>query len=146
MRYSVLFCLVVFCGYNAAAISLEAAAGHTVFRADGTKPYLQLFWQLSPQSLHYKKDSFGRLTARIRTQIRISSDTGAVYKNVFYLQTKPFNPDIENAPRILEQEQIPLTEGHFNVELFLSEDGRHESRYYYKDTFSIQSIFPQYST
>src|ERR1041384_3591393 len=100
MRYCVLFCMVFFCGYGAAASSLEAIAGHAVFRSGGTNPYLQLFWQISPQSLHYKKDSLGRLTARIRTQIRVSSDTGVVYKNIFYLQTKPFNPEIEGAPRI----------------------------------------------
>src|SRR5437763_16313583 len=106
MRYCVLFCLVFFCGYSAVASSLEAVAGHAVFRTNGDKPYLQLFWQITPQSLHYKKDSLGRLTARIRTQIRVSSDTGTVYKDVFYLQTKPFNPDVEGAPPILEQERV----------------------------------------
>lgn len=124
---------------------MEATAGHAIFR-DEKGPYVQLFWQIAPKTLHYKKDSLGRLTARIRTQIRISTDTGAVYKDVFFLQTKPFNPDQEEAPRILEQERIKLNAGNYNIELFLAEDGRSDSRYYYHDTFAVYNASLQYSS
>jgi GWxTD domain-containing protein len=125
---------------------MEATAGHAVFRNERGEPYVQLFWQISPGTLHYKKDSLGRLTARIRTQIRIAGDTGIVYQDVFFLQTKPFSPEREEAPRILEQERIPVGPGNFTIELFLAEDGRSDSRYYYRDTFTVNSANPQYST
>jgi GWxTD domain-containing protein len=128
------------------ATPLEAVAGHAVFRTGKDSPYIQLFWEITPKTLHYKKDSLGRLTARVRTQLRISSDTGIIYKDVFYQQTKPFSPDREEAPRILEQERIPAAPGYYTVELFLAEDDWPASRFYYKDTLVIRGAALQYSS
>ena len=145
MRRWPLFFLFLFCSYSLKAAPLEAVAGHAVFRTATDSPYVQLFWQINPQTLHYRKDSLGRLSARVRTQLRISSDTGIVYKDVFYLQSKPFRPEEQDAPRILEQERIKLTEGRFSIELALSEDGRPDGRFYYRDTFDVRRETPQYS-
>ncbi len=126
--------------------AIEAAASQAVFRDEKGQAYLNLYWQIAPGSLHYKKDSLGRLTARVRTQIRVSADTGVVYKDLFYLQTKPFSPDREEAPRVLEQERIPIPQGSLTVELFLSEDNRQESRFYHRDTLQVPGGALHYSS
>jgi GWxTD domain-containing protein len=146
MRRWLLFCFLTLSASDAARAAIEASAGHGLFRTAADSAYLQLYWEIGPQSLHYKLDTAGRLTSRVRTQLRVSGDTGVVYKDVFYLQTKPFRQEAEPAPRILEQERIPLRIGTYVVELFLSEDGRSDSRFYYRDTFSVGSSVPQYSS
>lgn len=147
MRRCLLACLLFLGAFCAKSAPLEAVAGHAVYHTATDSTYVQLFWQIAPQTLHYKRNTDGMLTARVRTQLRISSDTGVVYKDVFYLQTKPFNPDAEAAPRILEQERIAIPQGRLKIELFLSEEGFGESRFYYQDTLMVATISgPQYSS
>lgn len=146
MRRSLLGLLLLCCWSAAGAASLEAVAGHAVFQRVADSSYVDLYWEVFPRSLRYKKDSLGRLSARIHTQLRLSAGTNVVYKDVFYLQTTPFQPDEQSAPRILEQLRIPIADGSYRIELFLSEDGRPGSRFYYQDTFSLQKATPQYSS
>jgi GWxTD domain-containing protein len=146
MRRSLLGLLLLCCCSAAGAAGLQAVAGHAVFQRGADSSVVDMYWEVFPQSLRYKKDSLGRLSASIYTQVRVSADTGVVYKEAFYLQTKPFHPDEQHAPRILEQLRIPLAGGRFRIELFLSEEDRPGSRFYFQDTFRIEHAAPQYSS
>ncbi|MBS1615444.1 MAG: GWxTD domain-containing protein [Bacteroidetes bacterium] len=146
MRRCLLVLLSLITLMQAQAGTLEAAAGFAVFQFSSDSGHLDLYWEIFPQSLRYQKDSLGRLSARIRTQIRVSRDTGIVYQDFYYLQTQAFDPSRETAPRILEQTHIPIQDGHYRVELYLAEDGREDSRFYYKDTLSVVRRAPQYSS
>lgn len=128
------------------ARGIEAVTSFALFHRATDSGSLELSWEISPQSLRYKKDTLGRLSARIRTRIRVRNDTGIVYQDFFFLQTTPFNPDEERAPRILEQTHIPIQNGGYQVELYLAEDGRNDSHYYFKDTFRFAPATPQYSS
>lgn len=125
---------------------IEAVAGHAVFLSDADNPYVELFYEINPETLHYKKDSIGQLSARFQMRIRLSADTGIVFSTGYYLQTKPFRPDAEEAPRILEQERFAVPEGRFVVELYLAEDGWESQSFYYRDTFSVAKGKVQYSS
>lgn len=146
MRRCLPLLLLIFCSLGARATGIEAAAGFALFQPSQDSTYLDLYWEVFPASLRYKKDSAGRLQTRIHTQIRVTADSGVVHEESFYLLTKPFLPQQEAAPRILNQVQIPLGKGRFKVELFLAEDGRAGSRFYYQDTLRVAVANPQYST
>lgn len=146
MRRWLLASFLFLYGPYAQAAGLEAVAAYAIFQPSADSAYVNLYWEVFPQSLRYKKDSLGRLSARIRTQLRVTADTGVVFTDFYYLQTKPFLPEEQAAPRVLEQVRIPVAEGRFRIELFLSEDGRAGSRFYYQDTFRVVKAAPQYSS
>src|SRR5690349_7184267 len=99
-RFSALF-LLLLTGFLKPALAVEAVANHALFRSRPDAFRLELYWHINPTSLHYKKDSAGRLRTRVRTQVQITRDTGVVFKDEYYLETKPFNPLIEEAQNIL---------------------------------------------
>ena len=84
--------------------------------------------------------------ATVHVQYRLSADTGIVRRESFYLKTKPFRPSEEEAPKFLEQEQIPVGEGRYTMELQLSEDAWPAGKYYFRDTINILPGCPQYSS
>jgi len=144
-RFTILFLLLA-AGYMSPASAVEAVVNHAEFRK-GAAAYTELYWHINTTSLHYKRDSTGKLTARIRTQIRISCDTGIVYKELFYLQTKPFDPAQGDAQNILEQSRADIPTGYIRLELYLSEDGYPEGAFYYKDTLTLPPLAgPAYSS
>lgn len=152
MRRGLLVCLLLFLSCIPSGASetvgkrLGAVAGYALFRSEVCNPYVELFYQVDPATLHYKKDSLGRLSARFQMRIRVTSDTGVAFQTAYYLQTKPFRPEEEAAPRILEQERFALPEGHFVAELYLAEDAWPDQSFYYRDTFSFIKSTTQYST
>ncbi len=135
-RFSALFLLLMI-GFAKPVHAVEAIANHALFRRRADVSRLELYWHINPASLHYRKDSAGRLSTRIRTQVQITGDTGIVFKDVYYLETKPFNPETEDPQNILELAQADVPAGRIKVELTLSEDAHPESSYYYSDTISV---------
>lgn len=139
--------MLVFTSVIRSAHAVEAVMNHAVFRGEKSEAYIEVYWSVNPASLHYRKDSAGKLSARIRTQLRITGDTGVVYKELYYLQTKPFDPAEGDAQPILEQIQASVPIGSITVELQLSEDGHPASNAYYRDTLAVPSLTgPTYST
>ncbi len=126
---------------------IDATAGCAAFRKAGDgQPYVMLYYAVNPGTLHYQKDSAGRLVATVHVQYRISADTGVVRKESFYLKTKPYLPREEAVPKFLEQEQVSVPEGHYTAELQLSEDAWPAARFYYRDTVVVAGGCPQYSS
>ncbi len=145
-RFSALF-LLLLTGFMKPALAVEAVVNHALFRSRPDVFRVELFWHINPASLHYQKDSAGRLKARVRTQVQITGDTGIVFKDVYYLETKPFDPQNEDAQNILELAQSNIPSGHMRLELTLSEDAHPESRFYYSDTLTATlSTAPSYSS
>jgi GWxTD domain-containing protein len=142
-----LFLALLLTGFSRPAMALEASAAHAVFLKSADSSNLELYWEVNPVTLHYHKDTLGRLVARIRTQIRISNVAGVLYKDLYYLETKPFYEDAPAAPRVLEQQRIVVPHGRLTIELYLSEEGHPEGNFYHRDTLTVlPSAAPSYST
>ena len=147
MRRFPFLLLLLITGLCRPAEAVEAVAGHALFRAVSARPQVELYWKVNPATLHYSRDSAGRLVTRIHTRLRITADTGVVYSDDYYLQTKPFDPAAQDAPTILEIARAGVPEGLVRLELYLSEDAHPESRFYYRDTLRIPSLSgPSYSS
>ena len=145
-RFTILL-LALIAGFTKPATAIEAVVNHAVFRKAGDAAYVELYWHITNTSLHYHKDSSGRLTAQIRTQLRITGDTGIVYQDKYYLQIKPFDPDNEDAQEIVELARADIPTGRISLELYLSEDGHPESVFYYRDTLNTIPVSgPAYSS
>ena len=147
MRRTTLLLLALFTSLSVVTKAVEVTVSHALFHTANGAAYAVISWQVAPLSLHYQRDAAGLVGSRIRTQMRLTGDTGIVYKDLYYLATKSFNPDKEEAPRILEQQRIMLPEGPVKLELSLSEDAHPESAFYYRDTLDATvGTAPAYST
>lgn len=147
MRYLPAAFLFLLLGFNRPAKAVEAIVSHAQFRMGDGSPYIELAWQINPTSLHYKKDSLGRLTCRLHTSIRVSADTGDVYFEQYYLNTQPFDPRQTEAPVTLENTRIDLAPGTYKLELILTEDAHPQLKFTYRDPVSIAPLTgPEFSS
>src|SRR5690606_3446079 len=115
------------------------------FRDSLMHPYMRLYFQVDPNSIHYKKTEAGVLVSKLRTEIRVHSDTGIIFRETYYLQTKPFPPG-EPPSAILEQQRLSLPRtGRYKVELRLSEDAFPQAMYYTDSGYTTPPPAPFYS-
>ncbi len=137
MLRSTLLLILLATGFFRPAMAVQAVVHHAVFRTEAGAAYVEYYWNINPAYLHYRKDSLGNLVALVKTQIRISSDTGIVLREDYYLKTRPFNPELSEAPPILEQLRTELPAGKIKLELYLTEDGRPDGDFYHRDTLTV---------
>jgi len=131
---------IFFLGLPLHAAALEAVVDHAWFYHPNGTPYTELYWHFNPQSLHYRKDSLGRLVARIQTQVRITCDTGICYYDTYSINTKPFNPDREGPESVLDMAVSDVPAGLIKVELRLTIEGISGTEFYFKDTMRIAPL------
>lgn len=147
MRSLLLVFLCLICGMPQAAKAVEAVVNQAQFRHGDGSFYLELYWQINPTSLHYKKDSLGRLSSRIRTALRITSDQGKTHEDVFDLQTLPFDPRQTEAPPTLDKVSIDLDTGKYQVELTLYEEAYPQQKFIHKDSLTVTNLNgPEFSS
>ncbi len=127
--------------------AVEGVASGTVFflpGADGLvgDAYLELYWQINPFSLHYRKDTTGALTARVHTGIIVRHDTGIVLEDHYMLHTNPAAPEHASSRNILELKRLRLPYGKFRVELTLTEPDFPQRPFVYTQDINIPSPMP----
>jgi GWxTD domain-containing protein len=115
--------ILILCLSMRDARAVTAVVNHAMFRDSLMRPYLKFYWEIDPASLHYKRGEGGILSAKVKTEIRVRNDTGIIYRDNYFLQTKPHQLG-DVPPQVLEQVRLPLpATGMFKVELRLSEEG-----------------------
>ncbi len=127
--------------------AVEGVASGSVFFLPDTNgmigsAYLELYWQINPFSLHYRKDTAGALVARVQTDIVIRHDTGIVLKDRYMMYTDPAAPEQASSRNILELKRLQLPYGTFRVELTLTEPDFPERPFVYTQDINIPPPLP----
>ncbi len=151
----VLFAALFFC-FSVVPNRVEAIQGvasGTVFYLPDTNgqvgnAYLELYWQIDPFSLHYRKDSNGALVAWVQTDIVISNDTGVLFEDSYLLATDPADPERASQRVIMDLRRLTLPYGKCKLELKLTEPEFPAQSFVYRQELDIptpQSNHPLYS-
>ncbi len=85
--------------------------------------YIEMYWQIQPRSLHYRKSENGTISAQIRTDIVISNEQGTVAEEHYLLNTTPVDPAAAAVQNIMELKRMKLPYGNYHVSFNLSEPG-----------------------
>jgi GWxTD domain-containing protein len=137
LRLVLLALLFTFCAH-----AIEAVSSYTVFYKPDEKkdfnPYIEVYWQIDPNSLHFIKDH-NKWVSKIITYVTIRNADGAIVKEDKYvLQTKPADSlDILNQS-IIELQRYQLPTGKYKLGISLQEQLVPENSYTYSDSFAIE--------
>ena len=139
-RWSGLVLLSLFIGFKTLAI--EAVVASTVFyKQEGAKlkPYIEVYWQIAPNSLHFMEPVKGSVIAKVRTDISFMDEYGIVMKEDHYIMQTEEATTIEQArtQNILELQHYTLPAGKYKMRIRLTEVIDTNSTYTYTDTFTI---------
>jgi GWxTD domain-containing protein len=147
-----LWLILLLLGIGFKANALNAVLSHSIFympAADGHTPYAEVYWQIEPESIVFKELSAGQFTGRIKTEVRLLSDTGVVASDRYILQTDPF-PNVQAAQRqsIIELHRYKLPAGKILVQLYLSDLADPANTLALTDSFTVERMAdkPIYST
>lgn len=132
------FCLLVSFRLQA----LEAVVSHAVFYVQEPgktgKPYVEMYWQINPASIHFAHMPDSQWQSRIQTDIIFSNDTGKLTEAHFILQSIP-KPTFEEAvvQNIIDLHRYALPPGNIKVEVHFSETIIPGNELTYTDSFTI---------
>lgn len=132
------FCLLSFLQLQA----MEAVVSHAVFYLQEPgktgKPYIELYWQIDPASIHYAHMPDSQWQTRIQTDIVFRNDTGIVNEAHFILQSVP-KPTFEEAAvqSIIDLHRYVLPPGNIKVHIHFSEIIFPGNDFHYTDSFTI---------
>ncbi len=133
--------LLLLSGFTSYAIN--ALPAYTIFylpAVDGTtpKPYIEFYWQVEPKTVQFNKNADGYWVSKIKTEIQISTDTGVIVQDKYYLQTTPAT-SIEAAElqNIIDLHRHTLPGGKIYISLKLSQDENRDV-YTYEDSITLQ--------
>jgi GWxTD domain-containing protein len=138
-RWLGILMVVLFGAFDAAAI--EAVVSYAIFWLPDAKhegrffPYIELYWQIDPGSIHYAKSAEGKFFGMITTKVVFRKDTGIVKQDSYVLKTDAVDKDQLLSQKILELQRYPLTEGRVVMTLELSESKG--LAYTFTDTINI---------
>ncbi len=147
IRFVHVLLLLLLCTGTYRSAAVEGVASGTVFFLPDTNgligdAYLELYWQINPFSLHYRKDTVGALVARVQTGIVIRHDTGIVLEDHYMMYTDPAAPEQASARNILELKRLRLPYGTFRVELTLTEPDFPQRPFVYTQDINIPPPLP----
>lgn len=124
----------------------QAVVSHNVFympqesKNNTFTPYLEMYWQVNPQSIAYKNDN-EIWQGKIKTDIIIKNDTGIVKEDHYILQTTPVSSAIAAVnQKIIDLKRFVLNPGKYSLQLSLTDIIRNKDSYVYNDTFSIKPV------
>lgn len=124
------------------SLAIEAVVAHSLFYKDDgkkLKPYVEVYWQIAPNSLHFTEQVKGIIIAKVRTDISFMDEYGIVMKEDHYIMQTTEVASIEEArtQNILELQRYNLPVGKYKMKVSLTELIDTTSNYTYTDTFSI---------
>jgi len=124
------------------ASAVEAVVAYTVFHkpaGNGSdSAFIEIYWQINPNSLHYQKNEKGQLIAQVQTALSIQSDSSVVLRDRYVLKTTPLPPGEAAMQRLTELHRYYVPNGHFKLRLDLGETGFPNNNFQHLDTFSTQ--------
>lgn len=145
--------LCVSAAWNVKAV--DAVFNYAVFydfhSTDGkvTGAQMEVYWQINPSSLHYKKNEQGLLTSQVQTDITFRNTDGKVLHEEHYmLNTTPVAPANGLSQRIMDFQRAALPYGKTYLEVKLAEPAFPQNVFVYNDSTEIETPknTPLYST
>jgi len=122
------------------AHSIEAVVSYTVFHkyspAGKDSAFIDVYWQVNPSSLHYKKNDNGELVAQIQTAVSIANDDEVLMRDRYALNTTPFLPGKGNKQIIFELKRYYVPDGQVHLQVNLGEAEIPSATFEYKDVVS----------
>lgn len=135
------------------ARAIEAVVSFAVFQKPAPTPaatdsaFLEVYWQINPASLHYRRGDSSLLSARIQTRLRVYEDTTPIREDRYVLQTRPLPPGAAAAQPIVELQRFYLPKGDFRISLQLAEPDFPAGAFLYQDSVRIGGLEgPAYSS
>lgn len=135
------------------SLAIEAVVAHSLFYKDDgkkLKPYIEVYWQIAPNSLHFTEPVKGNIVAKVRTDISFTDEYGILMKEDHYIMQTADASTIElaRAQNILELQRYDLTPGKYKIKVQLTELIDTNSNYSFTDTFTIspRNEKPAFST
>lgn len=124
------------------SLAIEAVVAHSLFYKDDgkkLKPYIEVYWQIAPNSLHFTEPVKGSIIAKVRTDISFMDEYGIVMKEDHYIMQTAEASAIEQAraQNILELQRYDLTPGKYKMKVRLTELIDTNSSYTFTDTFTV---------
>ncbi len=124
------------------SLAIEATVAHSLFYKDDgkrLKPYIEVYWQIAPNSLHFTEPVKGNIIAKVRTDISFIDEYGIVMKEDHYIMQTAEASTIEQAraQNILELQRYDLTPGKYKIKVQLTELIDTNSSYAFTDTFTV---------
>lgn len=139
-----LFLLAIMLCFAGTAHSIEAVVSYTVFHKHNQRgedsAFVEVYWQVNPSSLHYRKNEAGELVAQIQTAVSISNETEVLLRDRYALNTKPALPGHAVAQAILEMKRYPLPPGAIHLQVNLGEAEFPEKTYQYDQDLSVTVV------
>lgn len=139
MRFAWLPGLLYCCFLSTSLYAVNATVARSVFyHTDSAtpQPYLDLYWQVDPASLHYFRNADSTLVAHIRTDIVLRNDRGVVHEDHYMLDTRPQKRNTVMYQNISDGYRHNTGTGTFYIEVTLSEEGFND-RYRFTDSVTI---------
>ena len=124
-----------------AGAAITAFVNHKVFyvqKGEAFSPYLEVYWEIDPVSLHFEQIETGWQT-RLRVDVRLSNDTGAFSEDHFIFQTAGM-PDKQSAmsQALIDLHRYSLRPGKIKLDISLTElDNAAGNSFSYTDTFTV---------
>jgi len=139
-RWSGLVLLGLFMGFKAMAIE-AVVASNIFYKQEGAKlkPYVEVCWQIAPNSLHFTEPVKGSIVAKVRTDISFLDEYGILMKEDHYIMqtTEAATIEAARAQNILELQRYSLPAGKYKMKVTLTELIDTNSTYTHTDTFTI---------
>jgi GWxTD domain-containing protein len=137
--------LILLCSLQSLAI--EAVVGHTVFYIPDSEhggklwPNVETYWQIKPNTVHYKTTPEKTIIARIRTDIVFTNESGIIKQDHFILQTTPrASMDELMTHSIIELRRYFVTPGMITMKFALTDMNDSTNHFYYTDSFMVNPV------
>lgn len=128
------------CFLSTSVYAVNATLSRSVFyhfkSPEGPTPYLELFWQVDPGSLHFYKTGDTSLVAHIRTDIVLRNEAGIIHEDHYKLDTRPLPGRLALLQNVSDNYRHELGTGLIRIEVTLSEDG-FGNAFRYVDSFTL---------
>lgn len=126
------------------AKAIDAVAWHSVFfmpdsTHNGTyNPYIEVYWQINPTSVHFMRTPPSTLFARIKTDVFITNEAGTVNEDHFITETTPRQSTEEVlAHSIIDLHRYLIKPGHIKLRIQLTDATDTANHFTYTDTFTV---------
>ncbi|MCB0698739.1 MAG: GWxTD domain-containing protein [Chitinophagales bacterium] len=109
---------------------ISALTNHKIFFApknntSNIEPYIELYWQIDPNTVQFKKNELNYWVGKVRTEITLSNEEGVIAEKKYFLQTpKAIDLRAATIQNITDLQRFSLPKGKAWITLKLSsEDG-----------------------
>jgi GWxTD domain-containing protein len=144
------FLLAIMLCIAGTAHSIEAVVSYTVFHRFNQRgedsAFVEVYWQINPSSLHYKKNEKGELVAQIQTAVSIADEQEVLMRDRYALNTKPALPGTAAAQSILEMKRYHVPAGQVHLRVDLGETEFPEAVFRYSQDLQVVAGKPPYQS